>query len=399
MSIADWIAIGLIGLLALGGFRRGLVTGVFSLAGLVVGAIIGARLAPGLLGNSAARFQPLVALGGATLLAAVGQAFGVMGGRWLRRALTLSPLRALDNAGGLVLGAITGLALCWAVGAALLYVPGQTELRRYAQESAILSTLNRELPPEKVMGVLSRIDALATIAGPAVNVPAPDPALLTDPDVTIARESVVRVRGFACGLGIEGSGWVAAPGLVVTNAHVVAGIERPVIDQPGRPVLGSSVIVFDPKADVAVLRVPGLRLLALELGPTASGTAAALLGYPENGPYTATPVRVGRTQSLVGRDAYGSFPTMRRVTAVRGVIREGNFRRADRRRPGARAHDGLRWSHRGREARRLRRPNQAVEKALAAAAEARRSPPTACAGRRYVSNSSAASGRLNGGIT
>ena len=110
------------------------------------------------------------------VLAAVGQACGVLAGRWLRGALSLGPLRALDNAGGLVLGGLTGLALCWAVGAVLLYVPGQTELRRHAQESAILSTLNRELPPERVMGALSRIDSLAAIAGPAANVAAPDPA-------------------------------------------------------------------------------------------------------------------------------------------------------------------------------------------------------------------------------
>ena len=94
-------AIGLIALLALrGGFRRGFVTGVLSLAGLVVGAIVGARLAPALLGGSAARYGPLVALVGAMILATFGQAFGVIGGRWLRRASTLSPLRALDNVGG-----------------------------------------------------------------------------------------------------------------------------------------------------------------------------------------------------------------------------------------------------------------------------------------------------------
>ncbi len=324
MSIADWIAIGLIGLLALGGFRRGLVTGVLSLVGLVGGAIIGARLAPALLGDGAARYQPLVALGGALVLATVGQTCGVIGGRALRRALPLPPLRAIDNAGGLVLGAFTGLALCWAVGAVLLYVPGQLELRRYAQDSTILSALNRELPPERVMGALSRIDSLAAIAGPAANVAAPDPAVLEDPDVTIAQESVVRVRGYACGLGVEGSGWAAAPGIVVTDAHVVAGVERPVVDRRDGATLAATVIAFDAHNDVALLRVPGLRALALERTEAKPGTAGALLGFPENGPYEATPVRVGRTLSLVGRDAYGHFPTVRRVTAIRGVIREGN---------------------------------------------------------------------------
>ncbi len=325
MTVGDLVAIGLIALLALGGFRRGFVTGVLSLAGLVVGAIVGARLAPALLGGSAARYGPLVALVGAMILATFGQACGVIGGRWLRRALTLSPLRALDNVGGLVLGGVTGLALCWAVGAVLLYVPGQTELRRYAQESTILSTLNRELPPETVMGALSRIDSLAAIAGPSANVAAPDPDVLRDPDVTIARESVVRIRGYACGLGIEGSGWAAASGLVVTNAHVVAGVEQLAVDQRDGHALAGRVVAFDAENDVAVLSVPGLRALALELAPDEDpGAAAAMLGYPENGPYRATAVRVGRTLTLVGRDAYGNFPTVRRVTGIRGRIRKGN---------------------------------------------------------------------------
>ncbi len=324
MTTADLIAIGVILLLAARGFRRGFVIGVLSLAGLIGGAVIGARLAPALLGDAASRYQPLVALGGAMVLATVGQACGVLAGRWLRGALSLAPLRALDNAGGLVLGGVTGLALCWAVGAVLLYVPGQTELRRHAQDSAILSTLNRELPPERVMGALSRIDSLAAIAGPAANVAAPDPAIAGDPDVKIARESVVRIRGYACGLGIEGSGWAAASGLVVTNAHVVAGVERPVVDQRKGPTFTGRVVAFDPKNDVAVVSVPGLRVLALELAAPETGSAAAMLGFPQNGPYTTTPVRVGRTLSLVGRDAYGRFPTVRKVTAIRGRVREGN---------------------------------------------------------------------------
>lgn len=325
MAVADLVALGVIVFLALTGFRRGLLTGALSLAGLVVGAVVGARLAQGLLGEGASRYQPLVALAGAMTLAFVGRSLGTMGGRSLRSVLSLPPLRALDSVGGLALGAATGLVLCWAVGAALLYVPGQTELRRYAQESTILSTLNREIPPEDVLGALSRFDALGALAGPAANVPAPDPAVLTDPDVTIARESVVRVRGYACGLGVEGSGWVAAPGLVVTNAHVVAGIERPTIDfgRRGTPLAGS-VVAFDRENDVAVVSVPGLRALAFETAPAEQGAAAALLGYPENGPYTAVPARVGRTVTLVGRDAYGRFPTLRRVTAVRGTIRSGN---------------------------------------------------------------------------
>jgi len=324
VALADLIALGLIALLAIGGLRRGLVVGVLSLAGLVIGALAGARLAPSLLGESAGRYAPLVALGGAMVLATVCQAGGVLAGRWVRNTVGIGPLRALDNMGGLVLGAISGLALCWALGAVLLYVPGQTELRRYAQESAILSTLNRELPPETVMDALGRVDPFAAFAGPSANVEPPDAAILEDPDVVIAKESVVRVTGLACGLGIEGSGWVAASGIVITNAHVVAGIVRPVVDQQDGRAFEGRVIAFDATNDVAVVHVPGLRALALEIGVAAKGTPAAMLGFPENGSYTATPVRLGRTHPLVGRDAYGRFPTTRQATAIRGSIRNGN---------------------------------------------------------------------------
>lgn len=325
MSAVDLIALALIAVTALTGFRRGLVVGVFSLAGLAVGFYLGARVVPSLVGGDFARWLPLVALGGALLCAGVGQAIGAMAGRSLRRALlVLGPLRLFDNVGGGLLGAVTGLALCWAVGAVLLYLPGQTELRRYAQDSEILSALNEELPPERLIDTLANIDPFATLAGPAAGVEPPDPDVLDSAGVTAAALSVVRVVGNACGLGIEGSGWVAGPGLIVTNAHVVAGITRPRVDRSDGDLLDARVVWFDKVNDVAVLRVAGLKARPLPLADAVEGTPGGLLGYPGNGPYVETAVRVGRVVQIVGRDAYGSFPTSRRVTTIRGVIRSGN---------------------------------------------------------------------------
>ena len=225
--------------------------------------------------------------------------------------------------GGLALGAATGLVLCWAVGAALLYVPGQTELRRYAQESTILSTLNREIPPEDVLGALSRFDALGALSGPAANVPAPDPAVLKP-----RRDDRARERRPRAGLRLRpGRGRVRLGRRARPRGHERArrGRHRAAAIDFGRgtPLTGS-VVAFDRENDVAVVSVPGLRALAFETAPAVQGAAAALLGYPENGPYTAVPARVGKTVTLVGRDAYGRFPTLRRVTAVRGTIRSGN---------------------------------------------------------------------------
>lgn len=324
MTLVDVAVLGLIVLLAIGGFRRGLVTGALSLTGLIGGALLGARVAPSLVGESATRWAALVSLVGALLFAGLGQMIGVLTGKSLRGVLGVGPLRALDNLGGLVLGAVTGIAAAWAIGAALLYLPGDTGLRRHAQDSTILSTLNTELPPARLIDTLARIDPFSALGGPAANVDPPDPAIVTDPDVVLAGLSVVRITGYACGLGIEGSGWIIAPGFVVTNAHVVAGMERPRVDRADGRGVDGRVVAFDQKSDVAILHAPALRGTPLRVVEAAEGTAGALLGYPGNGPFRSVPARVGRTLELIGRDVYGNFPISRPVTLIRGEIRSGN---------------------------------------------------------------------------
>jgi S1-C subfamily serine protease len=326
VPLFDLIALGLVGLMALTGFRRGLVAGVLSLVGLIGGAYVGSQLGPSLVGGEYTRWLPLVALVTAMLFGAVGQALGSVLGRHLRHGLVvLGPLRAVDTVGGAALGAATGLAFLWVVGAVLLYIPGQAGLRRQVQDSTILSTLNDRLPPARVIDELARIDPFAAIAGPAASVAPPDPAVLGTAGVNAAALSVVRVVGDACGLAIEGSGWVAAPGLVVTSAHVVAGVDTPRVDRnDGGPLLRARVVAFDRHDDIAVLRVAGLKRRPLRLADPVNGTAAALLGYPANGPYAETPVRVGKDVQIIGRDAYGRFPTSRRVTTIRGSVHGGN---------------------------------------------------------------------------
>jgi uncharacterized membrane protein required for colicin V production len=324
VNAIDWVAVVLVAFTAFGGFHRGLVTGLLSLAGLVVGAVVGARIAPDVVGEGSA-FVPLVALGGGAVGAMLGQSLGVFAGRSARGTLAaLPPLRWLDSAGGLVLGAAIGLALCWTIGVALLYLPGQTEFRRLAQESAVLSTLTGAVPPQDVMDAIGRIDPFSAIVGPAAGVPAPEPAIARDPEVRAARASVVRVRGVACGLGIEGSGWIVRPGLVVTNAHVVAGVDSPVVDRSDGDTRDARVVAFDARNDVALLRVPGLRGRPLALADPERGDAGALLGFPGNGPYRVTPVRLGRTATVGTRDAYGRLQLGRPIVSLRGDVRSGN---------------------------------------------------------------------------
>ena len=323
MESADWFVLGIVAIAAIYGFSRGLVRGALSLAGFALGAYVGARIAPSVLSDGSP-YAPLVALGGAllggTLLSSLAEVLGMT----LRTTMGAIPgLRALDSVAGALFGAAAGLVLCWAIGAALLYLPGQSELRREVQDSAILSRINDEFPPERLLETLERVDPLGVLVGPPAIVPPPDSKLARDPDVVAASKSVVRITGLACGLGIEGSGWIAARELVVTNAHVVAGIDRPQVDRADGIDLTSAVVAFDAKNDLALLRVPGLRGRPLPLADPERGVPVALIGYPGNGPLARIPGRIGGTSAFVTRDAYGRGPITRNVTAIRGAVRAG----------------------------------------------------------------------------
>jgi S1-C subfamily serine protease len=324
VSTADWVVIVVVLVSALVGFSRGLVRGALSLAGLALGAYLGARLAPALL-SEGSPYAPLVALTGAVLGGAVLQTLAGLAAGTIRSSMRAVPgLRSIDAAAGLVLGAAAGVFFAWAVGAVLLYLPGQSGLRRAVQQSAILSRVNDRFPPERLLETLERVDPLGVILGPSAVVAPPDSALARDPDVVSASESVVRVTGFACGLGVEGSGWIVRPGIVVTNAHVVAGIDRPRVDRRDGSSSDATVVVFDVENDLALLRVPGLAGRPLRLADPERGVPVALVGYPENGPLTRAPGRLGETMRSFSRDAYGRGPVTRKVTTIRGSVRPGS---------------------------------------------------------------------------
>jgi S1-C subfamily serine protease len=324
VSLADWVVIGVVVLSALYGLASGFIRGAFGLAGFVLGAYLGSRVAPEFLDEGSA-YAPLVALGGAIIGGTFFRALAAMLGGTLRAGLSAVPgLRALDSLAGIGLGAVAGIVLCWAVGAALLYLPGQEDFRRAVQESTILSRINEEFPPERLLETLERVDPLGVLVGPPAVVPPPDSALARDRDVIAASRSVVRVTGTACGLGVEGSGWIVRPRLVVTNAHVVAGIDRPSVDRRGGPSRTATVVAFDERNDLAILRVPRLAGRALPLADPQRGAPVALVGYPENGPLTRAPGRLGATQEVLGRDAYGRRAVTRSVTAIRGEVRPGS---------------------------------------------------------------------------
>jgi S1-C subfamily serine protease len=329
MTGLDWIIVALVALLAVYGFAQGFIVGALTLVGFTGGALLGSRLGPELLGASAASpYAPLFALGGAVLGGAL-LAFGLETvGRRVRGALVLPGLGVLDGLLGAVLSGVVGLALAWVVGAVALQTPGARELRGQVQRSEILQRLNDVLPPRRVLNTLARFDPFPRFAGPNANVARPPSrsVVARDPQVRAAAASVVRLRGTSCGLGVTGTGWAAGDGLVVTNAHVVAGQTDTVAQTGGDgPELSTVPVAFDPRNDVAVLRVEGLDAPPLRLARESDpGRVAAILGFPLDGPYDVRPARIGLTRTVLAQDAYGAGPVRREMTTLRGTVRSGN---------------------------------------------------------------------------
>jgi Trypsin-like peptidase domain/Colicin V production protein len=328
LTTVDWIIVAFTIVMAVWGYGQGLIAGALSLAGFAAGALLGSRLGPLLLsGGSESPYAPLIALVAALFVGGVfASGFEVLGFH-LRRRLG-ERLGVLDGLGGGALVACLGLFLVWIAGAAALHTPGARDLRDEIQRSAILKQLNATLPPSgPLLQALARFDPLPSIRGPSADVPPPDSRIARDREVRRAGRSVVRVLGTACGLGVQGSGWVARDGIVVTNAHVVAGQDDTSV-QPGGEgdSYDAEAIWFDSRNDLAILRVPELPATpALRTNPGARvGAEAAVLGYPENGPYDVRPARLGETANVLSQDAYGRGPVERAITTVRGLVRPGN---------------------------------------------------------------------------
>ena len=328
MTPLDWIIVAFTALMAFWGYARGLIVGALSLAGFAGGALLGSRLGPLLLAEgSSSPYAPLAALIGALAFGAVLAAGLELLGFRLSHRLG-SRLGVLDGVGGAALVGCLGLGLVWIGGAVALHTPGASDLREPIQRSAILQELNERLPPSgPILQALARFDPFPQIEGPAPDVAPPTAAIARDPDVERAGGSVVKVLGTACGLGVQGSGWIAADGVVVTNAHVVAGQDDTTVQVRGEgPSLDAQAIWFDSRNDLAILRVPGVSgvaALRLDVGAE-EGASAAILGFPENGPYDVEAGRLGQTSTVVSQDAYGRGPVRRTITALRGLVRSGN---------------------------------------------------------------------------
>jgi S1-C subfamily serine protease len=329
----DLLILVLVLALAAIGYAQGFIVGAASLAGLVLGGVVGTRVVHAMMERVTTSpemivWAPLIGLiVGLVITLAGAMAMQDIGARLRGRVDGAGPTSALDHLLGAVLLAGMGLVLAWFAAAVSIGMPQLRELRPKIVDSRVVTTLNAALPDAgPLIGAIAAYDPFPRFDGGAIDTPAPDARLPSDPAVRAASRSVVRVVGRACGYRVTGTGWVAAPGYVVTNAHVVAGHEQTQVEPTATArELRAYVVAFDSRNDVAVLRVEGLGLPPLPIvAEPAEGTAGVLLGYPESRGFTSTAARYSDRRQVKGQDIYGRGDFVRDVTSFRGTVRHGN---------------------------------------------------------------------------
>ncbi|MDX6277681.1 MAG: hypothetical protein QOJ72_1809 [Nocardioidaceae bacterium] len=320
---------------AISGYYQGFVVNLIATVGLLIGGLLAVAVVPKFMsGHTPTLTSSLLALGLVIGAAAVGQGIGTYVGTDIRDGMHWRPLRWVDAVGGSVLSIVAVLCAAWALGYS---VSGTTipYLSTASRDSTILDHVDKVMPAQATSVLRSFNEVLDANLFPRYIDPfenekitavrAPDAATLARPSVVKAAKSVVKVIGQAsCQRGIEGSGFVYAPDRVLTNAHVVAGVASPFVVVDGVRTK-ARVVLFDPRLDVAVLAVDGLQITPLQFDQSgSSGDAAAILGYPQNGPFDARAARIRSAMSLRSPDIYDRGQVVRKTFAVRGLVRSGN---------------------------------------------------------------------------
>jgi hypothetical protein len=310
-------------LFALQGAYRGLVAQALSLVGLAIGALVGSWIAPKLL-SEGSLWVSIASLVGAVVGASLLGAASTTLAETPRRFLAFRPgLRAADSLGGVVLGAALGIGLAWLIAVVAVQQP-TLGFRQDVRESTILPRLMRAVPPDRVLQALARFDPFPELTLSGGHLPPPDPSVLHTPGAKAAAGSVVKIHGTACGLGIQGSGWVVRRDLIATNAHVVAGEHDTNVLAPNGQSLSALVVYLDSSNDVALLRVQSLRTapLAITAGKDYP-VNVVLMGYPRDGALVGVAATAGSPRTVLAPNAYGKHLGPRSVVPLRGQVQPG----------------------------------------------------------------------------
>ncbi|MER8068536.1 MarP family serine protease [Streptomyces sp. NPDC094034] len=325
------------------GYRQGFVVGILSVIGFLGGGLVAVYLLPVVWAEMTADSEvsttaAVVAIVIVIVCASVGQAFTTHLGNKLRRYITWSPARALDAGGGALVNVVAMLLVAWLIGSALAGTSLPT-LGKEVRSSKVLLGVSRVMPTQASSWFTDFSSVLAQNGFPQVfspfanepitEVQAPDPALAGSPVAARAQQSIVKVVGTAptCGKVLEGSGFVFADRRVMTNAHVVGGVEEPTVQIGGEGRLyDAKVVLYDWQRDIAVLDVPNLPAEPLQFTDkdAVSGDSAIVAGFPENGSYDVRSARVRGRIDADGPDIYRHGEVRRDVYSLFATVRQGN---------------------------------------------------------------------------
>jgi S1-C subfamily serine protease len=325
---------------AVSGYRQGFVVGLLSFIGFVGGAVLGAQFGPAIsraiVGGQTQ--QDVIAVILLVSFAIIGQFIASSIGAYVRQAMTSRSSTTLDSIGGSAISVLSMLLIAWAIGS-VLTASSFSVVVKQVDDSLVLTTMDKIMPSQAKSMFSDFRRLLASGPFPQVfsgigaahlfAVSAPDPAVLNSAGYLAARNRVVKVEGTAlsCDRSIEGSGFVYAPDHILTNAHVVAGVNDDLtVTIPGRSAPVSATVVFyDPQVDIAVLYVPGLDLTPLKFDDGAqAGASAVVAGYPLNHTFTAVAARIGGMQDAVGPDIYQTGTVTRQIFEIRAKVEPGN---------------------------------------------------------------------------
>lgn len=325
------------------GYRQGFVVGILSVIGFLGGGLVAVYLLPVIWdsltdGAAVSTTAAVVAVVIVIVCASVGQAFTTHLGNKLRRYITWSPARALDATGGALVNVVAMLLVAWLIGSALAGTTLPT-VGKEVRGSKVLLGVSRALPSQAStwfadFGSVLAQNGFPQVFSPFANEPInevqePDPALTDSPVAKSAQRSIVKVVGTAesCSKVLEGTGFVFSDRRVMTNAHVVGGVDEPTVQIGGKGRLyDAKVVLYDWERDIAVLDVPNLNAPALKFTDkdAKSGDSAIVAGFPENGAYDVRPARVRGRINANGPDIYRRGTVQRDVFSLYATVRQGN---------------------------------------------------------------------------
>jgi S1-C subfamily serine protease len=337
LNTIDLVALALACLSAIRGWRLGFIGQALELGGGFIGLLAGAALAPGVVslftekdGLQAAMISLIVIFIGLS----VGQAGGYLLGHRFGSIAMRARLGSVDSGLGAAFGAVLTLIAAWLIAAMLVQGPSRPIALAIARSKTI-DYLNKLLPrPPDVLAYVRHY--LNTSGFPQVFAGVPPPigepvklprSQVAQRAVAAAADSTMQIIVPACGGTQLGSGWVAAPGRVVTNAHVVAGGDDVTVADPSGTQHQATVVLFDSKTDIAVVAAEGLDAPALDLqtAPQGRGSDGATLGFPGGrGRLITHRAAVQASYEASGYDIYGRSRADRMVYELRAPVRQGD---------------------------------------------------------------------------